>query len=252
MTGVQTCALPISVQKDVEARLAATRFPLQYHAEVLKDSTSREIGARAIIATAIAVLIAMFLLLQAALRSWRVSALAFLTLPAALIGGLLVALADGATLSLGALLGLLGALVLAVRGAILVVSRIQELEDDRAMEPGSEVVEHGAREQFAVIAPAALATAAFLLPFAVLGSRTGLEIVHPMAIVLLGGLVTATLMSGFAIPALYARFGARSERDPADGLLYRWAGRERAAPAPAPRASEQVHALRRELPAEGS
>jgi Cu/Ag efflux pump CusA len=241
-----------AVQKDVEARLAATTFPLQYHAEVLKDSTSREIGAKAIIATAIAVLVAMFLLLQAALRSWRVSALAFLTLPAALIGGLLVALADGATLSLGALLGLLGALVLAVRGAILVVSRIQELEDDRAMEPGSEVVEHGAREQFAVIAPAALATAAFLLPFAVLGSRTGLEIVHPMAMVLLGGLVSATLMSVFAVPALYARFGARSERDPADGLLYRWAGRERAAPAPAPRASEQVHALRRELPAEGS
>jgi Cu/Ag efflux pump CusA len=264
-----------AVRKDVEARLAATTFPQQYHAEVLKDSTSREIGATTVIATALAVLVAMLLLLQAALRSWRAAALAFLTLPAALAGGLLVALVDGATLSLGALLGLLGTLAIAVRGAIVIVSRIQQLEDDGAMEPGSELVRHGAREQFAVIAPAALATAAFLLPFVVLGSRVGLEIVHPMATVLLGGLVTATLMSVFAVPTLYARFAARTERDPADGLLHRWADAEDAPAtrgseagstvgatdaAPPAHGSEQILALRRsgeiarprELPAEGS
>jgi Cu/Ag efflux pump CusA len=216
----------------VQARLAAMTFPLEYHAEVLTDSTSGEIGATKVIATAIAVLVAMFLLLQAALRSWRVAALAFLTLPAALAGGLLVVLFDGATLSLGALLGLLGTLAIAVRGAILIVSRIHQLEDDGKLEPGSELVQHGAREQFGAIAPAALATAAFLVPFAVLGSSVGLEIVHPMATVLLGGLVTATLMNLFALPALYVRFAARTQRDPADGLLYRWAGAE-AAPPPA-------------------
>jgi predicted exporter len=69
----------------------------------------------------------------------------------------------------------------------------------------------------------------------VLGSRVGLEIVHPLAVVMLGGLVTATLMSLFVIPALYARFGGMAERDVAEDLLYRWAGVDReAATQPAP------------------
>ncbi len=102
-----------AVHADVEQRLAAMKFPLPYHAELLTDSTSSEIGTTTIIATAIAVLVAVFLLLQAALRSLRIAAMAFLTLPAALVGGLLVALADGATLTLGALLGLLATFAVA-------------------------------------------------------------------------------------------------------------------------------------------
>jgi Cu/Ag efflux pump CusA len=219
-----------AVRKDVEARLAATPFPLQYHAEVLKDSTSGEIGATAIIATAIAVLAAIFLLLQAAMRSWRVAALTFLTLPAALVGGLLAALVDGTPLSLGALLGLLGTFAIAVRGAIVLVSAIQRLDDESAT--AGERVQRGAREQFGPIVTAALATAALLLPFVVLGSRVGLEVVHPLATVMLGGLVTATLMSLLVLPALYAGFAGRTDRDAAEDLLYRWAGVEREQEAP--------------------
>ncbi|HEX5922347.1 MAG TPA: efflux RND transporter permease subunit [Baekduia sp.] len=218
-----------AVQKDVEARLAATTFPLEYHAEVLKDSTAGEIASKSVIATAIAVLVAMLLLLQAALRSWRIAALTFLTVPAALVGGVLAGLlVDGTTLSLGALLGLLGTFAIAVRGAIVLVSHFQRLEDDGRSGPGSELVQHGAREQFGPIMAAALATAAFLLPFVVLGSRVGLEIVHPLATVMLGGLVTATLMSLFVLPALYAGFAGRAKRDLADGVLQRWAGVEEA------------------------
>ncbi|HEV7882993.1 MAG TPA: efflux RND transporter permease subunit [Solirubrobacteraceae bacterium] len=229
-----------AVEKDVEARLAAASFPLEYHAEVLKDSASNELGATSVIATAIAVLVAMFLLLQAAMRSWRVAALTFLTLPAALVGGLLAALAvDGTTLSLGALLGLLGTFAVAVRGAIVLVSAIQRLEDDEGMASGSELVQHGARSQFGAIATAALATAAFLLPFVVLGSRVGLEIVHPMAVVMLGGLVTATAMSLFVLPALYAGFGGHPDRDVAEDLLHRWAGVARA-PATQPAAGGEI------------
>jgi Cu/Ag efflux pump CusA len=124
----------------------------------------------------------------------------------------------------------LATLVIAVRGAILIVSRFQQLEDDGTREPGRDLVLHGTHEQFGAIVAAALTTAAFLIPFVVLGSPVGLEIVHPMAAVLLGGLATATFVTLFALPTLYARFAARTERDPADGLLQRWAGAE---PAPA-------------------
>jgi Cu/Ag efflux pump CusA len=219
-----------AVQKDVEARLAAMTFPLAYHAEVLKDSTSSEIGATTIVATAVAVLVAIFLLLQAALRSWRMTALTFLTLPAALVGGLLASLANGTTLSLGELLGLLGTFAVAVRGAMVLASRVQRLEDDQGLEHGSELVQLAAREQLGTIVAAALATAAFLLPFVVLGSPGGLEIVHPLAVVMLGGLVTATLMSMLVLPALYVRFAGQAAADPAGDLLRRWA-KVREAPA---------------------
>jgi Cu/Ag efflux pump CusA len=182
-----------------------------------------------VIAAAIAVLVAMLLLLQAALRSWRLAALTFLTVPAALVGGVLTGLlVDGTTLSLGALLGLLGTFAVAVRGAIVLVSHFQRLEDDGGSGTRSRLVQLGAREQFGPITAAALATAAFLLPFVVLGSRVGLEIVHPLATVMLGGLVTATVMSLFVLPALYAGFAGKADRDVASGLLQRWAGVEEA------------------------
>jgi Cu/Ag efflux pump CusA len=214
------------VRKDVQARLAAMKFPLQYHAEILTASTSSEIGATSIIAVALAALLASFLLLQAALRSWSIAALTFLTLPAALVGGLLAALVYGTPLSLGALLGLLGALAIAVRGGIVLVSRLRRLEDDGSP-PGVELVQRACREQFGPLAAAALATAVFLLPFAVLSSRSGLEIVGPMATVMLGGLLTATAMSLLVLPALIAGFAGQTDRDPAEDLLHAWVGAER-------------------------
>jgi Cu/Ag efflux pump CusA len=210
------------VADDVRARLKqATFFPLEYHAEVLTDSTAKEIGTSAIAGSALAVLIAMFLLLQVALRSWRTAALVFLTLPVALAGGVLASLLNGAELSLGSLAALVAVFALAVRGSLLLVTRLQQLGADEP--PTSALVQQGAREQLLPILAVTVATAAMLLPFAVRGDIPGLEIVHPLAIVMLGGLVASTLVTLFVVPALYLRFAAQPA--PAeDDLLHRWAG----------------------------
>ena len=92
-----------AVASDIQERLADVSFPLEYHAEVLEETTGEEIGGTRMVAFAIAAAIAAFLLLQAAFRSWRLAALAFLTLPVALVGGVLAALVDGGELSLGSL-----------------------------------------------------------------------------------------------------------------------------------------------------
>jgi Cu/Ag efflux pump CusA len=206
-----------AVAKDVKARLAKKALPLQYHAQVLTYSTGKEIGATTILLTAIGALIAILLLLQAAFRSWPVAVATFLTLPAALIGGLLANLLDGATLSLGAILGLIGVFAIAVRSALVLIGHLRRLSEDGSSYSREELVQHGAREQFGPIVIAALALAVFLVPFVVAGSAAGLEIVHPMATVMLGGLVTATLLSLLVAPALYARFGG--DYDAADDLL---------------------------------
>jgi hypothetical protein len=79
----------------------------------------------------------------------------------------------------------------------------------------------------------AVALGAVALPFVVMGSRAGLEVVHPMAVVILGGVVTTTFLGLFVLPALYVRFGGGrvSEAQAEEDLLYRWAGVEPGTPA---------------------
>jgi Cu/Ag efflux pump CusA len=207
-----------AVVKDVKARLAKKALPLQYHAEVLTFSTAKEIGATTILLTAIGSLIAILLLLQAAFRSWPVAIATFLTLPAALVGGVLAAVIGGSDLSLGAILGLIGVFAIAVRSAVVLIGHVRRLSEDGSAASIDELVQRGAREQFGPIVTAALALAVFLVPFVVAGSVAGLEIVHPMATVMLGGLISATLVSLLVLPALYARFAR--DYDPADDLLH--------------------------------
>jgi Cu/Ag efflux pump CusA len=152
------------------------------------------------------------LLFQAVFRSWRLAGLAFLTLPVALVGGVLAALIDGATLSLGSLVAFLGLLGLASRNGVMLIDRLQRLRLEETF--GAELVRRGAQERFAPTLTVAVATAAVVLPFVIMGNIAGLEIVNPMAIVMLGGLLTSTLLSLFVLPVLYLRFGAGAQPEP--------------------------------------
>jgi CzcA family heavy metal efflux pump len=219
-----------SVADELTDKLRSSTFPLEYHAEVLKQTTSAEINTGMIIGSAIAVAIAIFLLLQAALRGWRLAVLAFATLPVALAGGAIAALIDGGYV-LGSLIGFLAILGLAARSGVVLLRHFQDLQAYDGETFGQKLVVRGAQERLTPILASTTALAAVALVFVVMGSKPGLEIVHPMAVVILGGLVTTTLVSLFALPALYLRFGARQETlSPEEELMHRWAAGE---PAPA-------------------
>ncbi len=217
-----------SVASDIESRLENVDFPLEYHAEVLQETTAEEIDSTQMIAFAVAAAIAAFLLLQAAFRSWGLAAAVFVCLPVALVGGVLAALIGGAELSLGSYVGFLALFGLAVRTGVVLISHFQDLEHEG--EPfGPGLVERGTRERLAPILTTAFGTAAVMLPFVIAGAEAGLEIVNPMAIVVLGGLVTSTLFSLFVLPAIYLRFGGgQPEVSPEEELMHRWAGVEKA------------------------
>jgi hypothetical protein len=208
-------------------------FPLEYHAEVLQKTTPEEIGAKRMLAFVIAAAITIFVLFQAAFRSWRLGLLVLLTLPVALLGGVLGALINGAQLSLGAAIGFLALFAIGARNGALVISHLQHLRRDEREAFGPALVERGARERLAPVLTTAAASALTALPFVILGSRPGLEVVSPMAVVILGGLVTSTFLALFLLPALYLRFGAGAQPElvPDEDLLYRWAYAE---PEPAP------------------
>jgi CzcA family heavy metal efflux pump len=214
------------VADELENRLQDSVFPLEYHAEVLSQTTSSEIGGMKMLLVGIAAVIAAFLLLQASIMSWRLALLALLTLPVALLGGVVAALINGAELSLGALIGFLALFALATRNATVLIGHFQALERQEEVTFGKQLIRRGAGERLGPILTTATASAAVALVFVILGTRPGLEIVSPMAVVLLGGLVTTTLLSLFVLPALYLRFGGRqSTLSPDEELLDPWAYR---------------------------
>jgi CzcA family heavy metal efflux pump len=192
------------VADDIEEALGTVTFPLEFHPEVL--TTEGQPTGR-LIALGIAAAIGMFLLLQAAFGVWRRAALVFLTLPVAVAGGVLAALVDGRPLSFGSYLGLVAVLGLATRNSVLLVSHYRRLEHDDGDRFGREVVLRGAGERLAPILLTGLAAALILLPLLVLGGRPGLEVLNPLAVVVLGGVVTATFLNLFVVPALYLRVG---------------------------------------------
>jgi Cu/Ag efflux pump CusA len=204
-----------AVRADVRDRLRAMHLPLDYHAEVVTPSADEQSPLSAFLALAAAAAVGIYLLLQAAFGSWRLASLVFATLPMALVGGLLVIVAGGGDLSLGAAFGLMTVLGVAVRSAVMLVRHLQELEANASLD--AALVVRGTADRAAPVALTALVIAAALLPFAVLGDVAGNEITHSTALVVIGGLVTSTVLSLFVLPALYLHLAhgavaARAER----------------------------------------
>jgi Cu/Ag efflux pump CusA len=197
-----------AVATDVERRLAQMQFPLEYHTEV-RATHGQPLGR--LIGLGIGAAVGIFLLLQACFGSWRLATLSFLTLPLALTGGVLGALAAGGTLSLGSFIGLFAVLGLAARNSVLMMQRFRELEREEGKPFGRELILHGSRDRLVSIVMAATATALAMLPVAILGGIPGYELIQPMSIVVLGGLVTATALNLFIVPALYLRFAFSAE-----------------------------------------
>jgi CzcA family heavy metal efflux pump len=196
-----------SVVKDVDAALVAVDFPLEYHAEVIGEFAERQSASRnLLIAGSIAVL-AIYFLLYTSFGNFRLATLTFFTLPWALVGGLLAAYFSTGVLSLGSLVGLLTILGIATRNGIMMISHFQHLEEVEGETFGPALVMRGARERIAPIMMTALTTGLALVPLAIAGNIPGHEIEHPMAIVILGGLVTSTLLNLLVVPTLYLHFG---------------------------------------------
>ena len=198
-----------SVVDDVEQRLVGFSLPLGYHYEVLGESAELDAAEDRLLILGLAAAAAILLLLHAAFGSFRLAVLTFALLPMALVGGVLAVALSGGVLSLGSLVGFLAVFGIAARNGILMVSHFQHLEQHEGMTFGPELVLQGALERLAPILMTALATGLALVPLVVAGSIPGHEIEHPMAVVILGGLLTATLLNLLVLPSLYVRFGKR-------------------------------------------
>ncbi len=196
-----------AVARDVEKRIAGVAQPRGYHATLLGEYAARTEAQSQLLWLGGLALFGILLVLYRDFGSARVALLVMATLPFALVGGVAAALLGGGVLSLGSLVGFVTVLGIAARNGIMLVSHYRHLEAEENVPFSRDLVLLGSEERLAPILMTALATSLALLPLAIGGERPGQEIEHPLALVILGGLLTSTLLNLFLLPSLYLRFG---------------------------------------------
>jgi CzcA family heavy metal efflux pump len=197
-----------AVARDVQLAVNKVQLPLGYRAEVLGEYAERQQAQRSITLYGLVAALGILLLLRISFHRWRLAFLAFFTLPIALVGGLLAAFFfSGASISLGSLVGFFTVLGIVARNGIMMISHYHHLESEEGMEFGPALVIRGAQERLAPILMTGLATGLALVPLVLRGNIPGQEIEYPLAIVILGGLLSSALLNLFILPTLYLRFG---------------------------------------------
>jgi CzcA family heavy metal efflux pump len=192
-----------SIVNDLQRGLDAVQFPRDYHAELHGEFAERQAAQQRILIFGLGAAILILLLLRLSFESWRLALLSFFTLPSALVGGILAVFAAGRIISLGSLVGFLTVLGIAARNGILLMSHYQHLERHEGETLGPPLVIRGSRDRLSPILMTTLATGLALVPLVVFGDIPGHEIEHPTAVVIVGGLVTSTLLNLFVVPVLY-------------------------------------------------
>ncbi|MBV9311922.1 MAG: efflux RND transporter permease subunit, partial [Solirubrobacterales bacterium] len=193
----------------IQRRLSGMTFPLTYHAEVLGSTPEDATSHFAFVSYVLVAALAVFLLLQAALRNWRLAGLLFLVLPSSLAGGLLISLISGQTASIGSDVGLLAVFLLAARQGILQLTQIRMLQAREGGPTTPPLVMRAVSERFVPAVGSALVIAVMLVPFILIGDGPGNEMIHTAAAVMLGGLVSAFLLTQLVLPALCLVLGPK-------------------------------------------
>ncbi len=196
-----------SVAREIESKVRKISFDRGYHPEFLGEYAAQRASRQRILALSVFALIGIFLILFTDFGSLRLAFLVVAGLPFALIGGVFSALISGGILSLGSLIGFVTVLGVAARNSIMLISHYKHLQLNEGVPFGMDLVIQGAKERLAPILMTALTTMLALLPIVIGGNRPGQEIEHPMALVILGGLISSTLLNLLVMPVLYWKFG---------------------------------------------
>ncbi|WP_340111682.1 efflux RND transporter permease subunit [Maribellus mangrovi] len=176
-------------------------LPEGYRVEYGGQFESEEKASRMLLLTSIAALFVIFLLLFQEFKNFKLAGIILLNLPLALIGGIFAIMLTSGMLSIPAIIGFITLFGIATRNGILLVSRYQSLEQQG--EKLYDTLVHGSKDRLLPILMTALTAALALIPLAVNGDLPGNEIQSPMAQVILGGLLTSTILNIYVVPIVY-------------------------------------------------
>jgi CzcA family heavy metal efflux pump len=203
------------VVDDIKRRVSqAVKLPVGYYIVYGGQYDAQEQAANQIVTLGIAAVVGIFMLLFLAFGSVRQALLVMSNLPLALIGGVVaVLIASEGDISIASMVGFVTLFGIATRNGIMLVTHYNHLMDVEDMPFGRELVLRGAMERLSPILMTAMTAGLALLPLALGQGKSGRELEQPMAVVILGGLVTSTLLNMVVLPALYLKFGKRTTHE---------------------------------------
>ena len=191
-----------SVVSDIQNTVSEKiHLPEGYRVEYGGQFESAQSASRTLFITTIMALLIIYLLLYGEFKKVSLSALVLLNLPFALIGGVLAVFFTSDVISIPSIIGFITLFGVATRNGILLISRYQHLQQEGT--PLGETVLHGSIDRLNPILMTALTSALALIPLVVNGDKAGNEIQSPMAVVVLGGLLTSTLLNLYVMPVVY-------------------------------------------------
>ena len=213
----------IVVQANVEGRdlnsvvteLQAKMRPLQatwpsgYYIEYGGQFQAQQSAMARILFLGMFTVVAIFLLLNVALRSWRMTLQVMVNLPMALVGGVLVLYLTSGILSVASMVGFITLFGIATRNGIMMLSHYVHLMREEGVPFSKDMIVRGTQERLSPVLMTAFAAAFGLLPLAISQGQPGKELLQPIAVVILGGLVFSTFLSQVVMPALFWVFSKR-------------------------------------------
>ncbi|AXA85263.1 CusA/CzcA family heavy metal efflux RND transporter [Lysobacter oculi] len=202
-----------SVVNDARQRIEQNiALPAGYHVEYGGQFESAAAASRTLLMLGSVVIVGIFLLLYLAFSSTRDALLVMLNLPLALLGGVAGVWLGGGVMTVASIIGFITLFGIATRNGVMLIAHIHHLSQEEGVDDPVERVRRGAEERVVPITMTALATALALVPLALSAGEPGSEIQAPMAIVILAGLLSSTVLNMLVLPALYLRYGEFGER----------------------------------------
>lgn len=193
-------------------------LPAGYHVEYGGQFESAAAASRTLLLLGSVVVVGIFLLLYLAFGSSRDALLVMLNLPLALLGGVAGVWLSGGILTVASIIGFITLFGIATRNGVMLIAHIHHLAREEGVGDPAERVRRGAQERVVPITMTALATALALVPLALSAGEPGSEIQAPMAIVILAGLLSSTVLNMLVLPALYLRHGEFGDRPASVGI----------------------------------
>lgn len=199
------------VVSDIQAAIdSKVEFPPGYFVQYGGQfETATAANRRLLVLGALAIL-GIALLLGSMFRTLREVLLIMLNLPLALIGGVVGVALSGGVISIASIIGFVSVFGIAARNGIMLVSHVRHLQEEEGVSEFPEAVRRAAMERLAPILMTAVSAGLALIPLALRGDDPGTEILTPMAIVILFGLISSTLLNMLVVPALFLRVGRPS------------------------------------------
>lgn len=190
-----------SVVSDIDNELKTIELPEGYRIDIGGRYESAQRSSRILAITALLAIAVIFMLLYRQFKSLSRSALILINMPLAMIGGVFILRITGAELDIPAIIGFIALIGIATRNGMLLISHYDQLLGEGYTV--EQAVKRGSVDRLSAIVMTALTSALALIPLALRGSDPGNEIQSPLAVVILGGLASSTLLNLFVVPILF-------------------------------------------------